>query len=82
MNTLNQLKTRIIGFINNATTTNYALLINGAWGTGKTYFIRNSLMESLHQQTNQPPIYVSLNGVNSLEEIYQQLVSEKFLLAK
>lgn len=48
----------------------YAVLLRGAWGSGKTYFINNHLKKLNH-------IYISLNGVSSLNEIedsiYQQL---------
>ena len=38
------------------------VLINGAWGIGKTYYLNNYLKEQKH-------IYLSLFGLNSMEEI-------------
>lgn len=54
----------------------YAILINGKWGSGKTFFIKNQL----NGWNNQPksnnsesillkPIYISLYGVSSIAEI-------------
>jgi hypothetical protein len=83
MQSLEQLKKRIVSFVNQTTTANFALMIDGKWGSGKTYFIKEILFPTLYQQTsNKPALYVSLNGVNSFEEIYEQLTTEKFLLKR
>lgn len=55
----------------------YAVLLNGAWGCGKTYFIKNLLSEwikSPQQKYNDEdivlkPIYISLNGVSSIKAV-------------
>ena len=52
--------------------TNYALLINGTWGSGKTYFWKNKLSK-LCDEVNLKPIYVSLNGLNKIETLDYQL---------
>lgn len=44
---------------------NYAVFINGPWGSGKTWFIKKYLEEN----KNEKYIYVSLYGVKSLQEI-------------
>lgn len=81
MQSLKQLKDRIVSFVNQPTTSNFALMIDGEWGSGKTYFIKEILFPALYEQTsNKTALYVSLNGVNSFEEIYEQLTTEKFLL--
>lgn len=45
----------------------YAVLIKGLWGTGKTWFIQDSLKEL--QNAGQGHLYVSLYGVTSVEDI-------------
>ena len=45
----------------------YAILIKGLWGTGKTWFIQDCL-EKL-QNNGQGHLYVSLYGVTSVEDI-------------
>lgn len=54
----------------------YALMIEGKWGSGKTYFIENKLNE-------MKPIYVSLYSANSISNIVSQILfqvinTEKF----
>lgn len=51
----------------------YALMINGVWGSGKTYFVQNSLQDEF-TATKFSPVYVSLNGVGSFEEVAAQIV--------
>lgn len=48
----------------------YAVLLNGAWGIGKTFFIKNFL-ESLdvNNEKKFKHVYVSLYGLTSLDEI-------------
>ncbi|CAM4269041.1 hypothetical protein BAQ46_18520 [Bacillus paranthracis] len=49
--------------------TSYAILLNGKWGSGKTYFWENVLKEKIEKKT----IYVSLYGINSTEEISKRI---------
>ena len=51
----------------------YALLINGVWGAGKTFFVQNSLVD-VFKEFKMSPVYVSLNGVNRFEEVAAQIV--------
>ena len=94
MNTKSMLK-EIMNYINNDRL-NYALLINGQWGTGKTYFIKNKLFPLLlsdiskenfikkiknkifyqskkNFQILKKPIYISLYGVESVDDISIQI---------
>lgn len=48
--------------------TDYAVLINGEWGTGKSYFWRLSAEPALADK-GFTPIYVSLHGASSTDEI-------------
>ena len=58
--------------------TDYAVLINGEWGTGKTYFITNVIGWKELCGTDKKIIYISLNGLSSLEEIKKILVYKYF----
>ena len=50
----------------------YALLINGKWGSGKTYFVKETLIP--HVKRSQFDVnYLSLYGVKSTDEISQML---------
>ncbi len=46
----------------------YAVLLKGKWGTGKTWFIKRTL-EKFKEQDKGEYLYVSLNGLATLEEI-------------
>lgn len=48
--------------------TNYALLLNGNWGSGKSFFWKNSLLE-IAKENGYDYIYISLNGVNKIETL-------------
>lgn len=56
----------------------YAVLLKGAWGCGKTYFIQN-LVESWEQENKEEdaiviqPLYLSLNGINDISTINENL---------
>ncbi len=60
---------------------NSALLIDGEWGTGKTYFLMGTLIPNIKERVPKRPLYISLNGINSIEEIKDQvavfLITEK-----
>ena len=48
----------------------FAVLIKGAWGSGKTYFVKNYIEHQLKPNNKeQKPVYISLFGVSSKEEI-------------
>lgn len=51
----------------------YAYMINGPWGVGKTYFI-NTVMRSALLDCGKELFYVSLNGVTSFNDIVKQIV--------
>lgn len=48
----------------------FAVLIKGAWGSGKTYFVKNYIDHQLKPNNKElKPVYVSLFGVSSKDEI-------------
>ena len=61
--------------------TDYAIMINGEWGSGKTHFWNNKLRKRIENITNKngkkyKTIYISLYGINSLEEISKKIFLE------
>ena len=60
--------------------TDYAIMINGEWGAGKTYFWNNQIKSKIESLTlngnNYKTIYMSLYGISNLEEISKKLFIE------
>lgn len=60
--------------------TDYAIMINGEWGSGKTHFWNNKIknkIESLELNGKRyQTIYMSLYGISNLEEISKKLFIE------
>jgi len=54
----------------------YAVLLKGAWGSGKTWFIKKSLKES---KEIGEFIYISLYGVKSTKKIEQEIMTQLFI---
>jgi len=52
--------------------TQYALLLNGGWGTGKTFFWKDTLL-SLIEKKGLDTIYISLNGIKTIDALQKQL---------
>ena len=61
----------IDGFINSRMY-HYALLINGKWGIGKTYYVKNTLIPHI-KELGRDINYLSLYGISSTEEINKML---------
>ena len=57
--------------------TSGALMISGAWGCGKTYYIHNTLKENL-ENSDKLPITISLFGLSNLDNI-EKRITEVFL---
>lgn len=55
--------------------TDYAIMISGEWGVGKTYYIKNSIIPFLHKN-KQREVYVSLIGVSSDEVLERKVFSK------
>lgn len=66
---------------------NYAVMIDGEWGCGKTHFIKECLCSELEKHEKEKAknqkgykqkgiIYLSLYGVKSLEEVSKQIFME------
>lgn len=65
------ISTEIMSYVKNRIY-NYAVLIDGDWGTGKTYFIQKSLIPNL-EKSGYMPIYISLYGINSTDTVSQKI---------
>lgn len=69
---------------------NFAVMLKGKWGAGKTYFIRGIMEEWENAQViadneiNLRPIYISLNGISKKGEIIDSLKAKisPFLYSK
>ena len=48
-----------------------AIMLNGSWGSGKTYFVKKELIPALGEEKC---VYVSLNGVKSADEITDRIL--------
>jgi len=55
--------------------TDYAILIKGEWGCGKTYFYKNILSKKI-KELGYKPVYVSLFGIGNSNELSRRLFLE------
>ena len=60
--------------------TDYAIMINGEWGSGKTYFwnhkVKNKIESLRINGKRYTTIYMSLYGISNLEEISKKIFIE------
>lgn len=68
------------------TSYNYAVMIDGNWGCGKTYFVNHGLTDAIKEKekdSRQPrkPLYISLYGCRSILDI-QDSIAVKLPFAK
>lgn len=68
---------------------NYAVMIDGEWGCGKTHFVKNHLIKELREnETNivgnkeRKIIYLSLFGVKTISDLSNQILMELILFNK
>jgi hypothetical protein len=81
---------RIIAVVEDYLTMNteYALLITGEWGSGKTFYFNNILKDNIQKvkvgsgKKSFKILYLSLFGLNSIAEIQQLMFLELFPLFK
>jgi len=76
---LDELVESILDYIR-ADYTDYAIMINGEWGSGKTYFwnhkIRNKIDSLTFNGKKYTTIYMSLYGISNLEDISKKIYIE------
>ncbi len=51
------------------------LLVDGAWGSGKTYFVKNLLEDALKTAFDSELYYFSLYGLSSVDEFRDRIIS-------
>ncbi|MBP3502182.1 MAG: hypothetical protein J6K42_01720 [Clostridia bacterium] len=56
----------------------YAILIDGQWGSGKSYFMNKRVIPKINEFNEKTPIYVSLNGVVDKKEIAEKIYLKIF----
>jgi len=71
----------IINYMTTDLSNPYALMVNGDWGCGKTYHILNKVKPIIEKETSKKCIYVSLNGVSSIEQINELITLERLGLS-
>ncbi len=70
--------------------TNYAIIINGNYGIGKTYYIKNNLFPEIKtirvpnsdKKETFIPVSISLFGAKSIEDINKQILAELYPMLK
>ena len=60
--------------------TDYSVLIDGKWGSGKTHFLKNKLiphMEQLKNSEDEPykVLYISLNGLSNINDLPKEIIA-------
>ena len=56
----------------------YALLLDGAWGSGKSYFIRNKVIDCWPKDMKVTPIYISLYGLRTVSDFLDKIYISMF----
>lgn len=60
---------------------NYAVMIDGAWGSGKTYFVKHVLLKKI-ESNEKRVLYVSLYGISNIQELGKKLYLDYLLKDK
>ena len=61
----------------------YSILVNGKWGSGKTYYIKNILNKIINTKFEKKKIiYTSANGISSFEDIFNQILFNQFEISQ
>jgi len=81
MKETNKTKASILNFLNQKLAKG-ALLLNGQWGTGKTYFIKNVLIPELITEKKINVIYLSLFGISSGVELKNSILAKSIIDAE
>jgi len=66
------INTIVESYLNSPKKTDYAIMINGKWGCGKTYYIENDV-KKLCKENKLKYIYISLNGCNNFKIIISKI---------
>ena len=74
MDYIKELKQKIERYINNDAD-EFALLIDGKWGSGKTYAVKQIISEynKVEKNSEQQMYYFSLNGILNMEDMFWEI---------
>lgn len=72
----NRIVNDILEYINDERQTQ-AILIDGKWGCGKTFFIENSLIDEIEKNNKKSVIYISLYGIKDCKDITDEIYMNK-----
>lgn len=71
--TIENLKENILKYVDDSSH-NYAIAVEGRWGTGKTYFFEKTIRPAL-KIMNKKLVRISLFGVASVHELYERMAA-------
>lgn len=75
MSDINHINNLVSSYVK-AKDTDYAIMIFGDWGCGKTYYVENELKEIIkNSQASKKLLYISLYGIQSVEEIDTRILN-------
>lgn len=65
----------------------YAILIDGIWGSGKTYLYENYLVDAIDsvevgKNERKQNVYISLYGISSIDSLAKQLITNYLIYVK
>ncbi len=65
----------------------YAILIDGAWGSGKTYLYENYLVDAINsieagRNERKHNVYISLYGISTIDLLAKQLITNYLIYVK
>lgn len=65
----------------------YAILIDGAWGSGKTYLYENYLVDAIDsvevgKNERKKNVYISLYGISNIDSLAKQLITNYLIYVK
>lgn len=65
----------------------YAVLIDGAWGSGKTYLYENYLVDAIDsievgKDERKRNVYISLYGISNIDSLAKQLITNYLIYVK
>ena len=73
--TINDLNEYILNYYNNDRTCS-AIMLTAPWGTGKSYYIKNTLMPAIETDKERKCIVISLYGLQDISEISKSIYFE------
>ena len=84
--TSNQIVEAVENYVRDEST-KYALLIDGVWGSGKTYLYENYLADAIDsveigKDGHKQNVYISLYGISNIDSLSKQLITNYLIYVK